>query len=193
VPTKGLLPESGAALFGRGIEGALFQEGGHVSRFVNAALIAAGIASMSAPLLLAHPDTAQQSPAAGSSAIKACSLVPKEEVKKHLPWIAVLDQFPIEEEPVGPSGSSCNYPSVFIQVMPFSQGTIDAARKKGGLETISGVGDEAYFYNNANRYAELYVKTGKHMLTLQANWDGKSEAVRAGTLNLAKALVAKLR
>jgi hypothetical protein len=70
---------------------------------------------------------------------------------------------------------------------------IDAARKKGGLETISGVGDEAYFYNNANRYAELYVKTGKSMLTLQANWDGKSEAVKTGSVNLAKALVAKLR
>jgi hypothetical protein len=164
-----------------------------VSRFVNAALIAAGIASVAAPFLLAHPGTAQQSPAAASSAIKACSLIPKEEVRKHLPWMAMLDKMPIEEEPIGPSGSSCNYPSVFIQVLPFSQATMDAVRKKSGLETINGVGDEAYFHNNANRYAELYVRTGKYMLTLQANWDGKSEAVKTGTLNLAKALVAKLR
>jgi hypothetical protein len=42
----------------------------------------------------------------------------------------------VEEEPVGISGSSYNYPSVFIQVLPFSQRTINLAREKGGLETI---------------------------------------------------------
>lgn len=67
------------------------------------------------------------------------------------------------------------------------------ARKKGGIETIAGVGDEAYFHNNANQYAELYVRAGRHLLTLQSNWDGKSEAVKTGTVNLAKALAAKLR
>jgi hypothetical protein len=158
-----------------------------VNRFVHAALVAIVAVSACPPSLLAE----QQPPAAPG--IRACSLVPKEEVKKHLPWRPVLDQMAIEEEPIGISGSSCNYPPVFIQVLPFSQGTIDAARKKGGLETISGVGDEAYFHNNRNLYAELYVKTGKHLLTLQSNWDGKSESVKTGTLNLAKALVAKLR
>jgi hypothetical protein len=83
---------------------------------------------------------------------------------------------PVEEEPVGTSGSSCNYPSVFIQVLPFSQGTIDLVRRKSGLETIRGVGDEAYLHNNANRYAELYVRTGKHLLTVQANMDAKIES-----------------
>jgi hypothetical protein len=46
---------------------------------------------------------------------------------------------------------------VFIQILPFSQTTIDSARKKGGLEPIKGVGDEAYFHNNKDGYAELYV------------------------------------
>src|SRR5262245_50105882 len=77
-------------------------------------------------------------PRAGAARIKACSLVSKEEVKKHLPWIPVLDGMAVEEEPVGASGSSCNYPSVFIQVLPFSQRAIDLARKKQGLETIKG-------------------------------------------------------
>jgi hypothetical protein len=70
---------------------------------------------------------------------------------------------------------------------------IDVARKKGGLETIRGVGDEAYFHNNASRYAELYAGAGKHLLTLQANADDKIVSVKPGVLNLAKALVAKLR
>jgi len=125
--------------------------------------------------------------------MRACSLLPKEEVKKHVPWLPVLDQMPIEEEPVGVSGSSCNYPSVFIQVLPFSQRTIDMARQQGGLEPLTGIGDEAFFHNNKNLYAEVFVKVGNQLLTLQANLQGEMAAVKPGVLNLAKALVAKLR
>ncbi len=164
-----------------------------MNSLVFAVLVVIGVASVCPPPLLAGPHTIQQPAAAGSPKIRACSLVPKEEVKKHLPWISALDGLPIEEEPVGTSGSSCNYPSVFIQVLPFSQRTIDLARQKGGLETVSGVGDEAYFYNNAGRYAELYVKSGRHLVTLQANLDGNLASVKPGVLNLAKALVAKVR
>ena len=164
-----------------------------MNSLVNAALIALSVVFAYPPSLLGQPHTSQQSSAAASPRISACSLVPKEEVKKQLPWIPALDRMAVEEEAVGASGSSCNYPSVFIQILPFSQRTIDLARKKGGIETISGVGDEAYFHNNANRYAELYVRVGKHLLTLQANVDGKIESVKPGVLNLAKALVTKLR
>ena len=157
-----------------------------VTRFVTAALIATGVALGFPLLLLAQNKQPPQK-------ISACALVPKEEVKKHLPWMPLLDQMAVEEEPIGKDGSSCNYPSVFIQVLPFSQRMIDSARKKGGLEPISGLGDEAYFHNNRDRYAELYVKTGQHLLTLQANVQGKIEAVKPGVLNLAKVLVAKLR
>jgi len=163
-----------------------------VNRFVNVALMAVGIFSACSLSLLAQPQTSQQPPAAGPARIKACSLLPKEEVKKHLPWIPALDRMPIEEEPVGNSGSSCNYPTVFIQVLPFSQGMIDLMRKKSGIETIRGIGDEAYLHNNRNRYAELVVRAGKYLLTLQANMDGKIESVKPGVLNLAKALVTKL-
>jgi hypothetical protein len=160
-----------------------------VNSLVNAVLVVIGAASVCPPPLLAGPHAFEQ-PAA---AIRACSLVSKEEVKKHLPWAAVLDNMPIEEEPIGTSGSSCNYPSVHIQVLPFSQRTIDMARQKGGLETVSGVGDEAYFYNNAGRYAELYVKSGKHLVTLQANLDDNMASVKPGVVALARALVAKVR
>ncbi len=135
----------------------------------------------------------QPAPEASEQRIAVCKLLTAAEVKKHLPWRPQLDQFPPEEEAIGTAGSSCNYPSVMIQVLPFSQNMIDAARKKGGLETVSGIGDEAYFHNNLNRFAELYVKTGKYTVTLQSNWDGKDASVKAGTLSLAKALVVKLR
>ena len=111
-----------------------------MNRFVNVALMAVGTFSACSLSLLAQPQTSQQPPAAGPARIKACSLLPKEEVKKHLPWIPVLDRMPIEEEPVGNSGSSCNYPTVFIQVLPFSQGMIDLMRKKSGSKP-SGVSE----------------------------------------------------
>ena len=161
-------------------------------RFVNAAVIVVGLLAAWPSSLNAQARTSQPTTAAGSR-IRACSLLPKEEVKKHVPWLPVLDQMPIEEEPVGVSGSSCNYPSVFIQVLPFSQRTIDMARQQGGLEPLTGIGDEAYFHNNKNLYAEVFVKVGNQLLTLQANLQGEMAAVKPGVLNLAKALVAKLR
>ena len=155
--------------------------------------LAAGFVCLFHPSLEAQTGKAGRPAGASAQKIAACSLLPKNEVKRHLPWRAALDQMPIEEEPVGVSGSSCNYPSVFIQVLPFSRRTIELAHKKGGLETVAGVGDEAYFHNNRNRYAELYVRVGTHLLTLQANANDTVEAVRPGVLNLAKALVQRLR
>lgn len=135
--------------------------------------------------LLAAPVSAQQ--------VEACKLVPREEVKKHLPWIAALDQLPLEEAAIGTSGSSCNYPTVFVQVVPFNQGAIDALRREGSLEVISGVGDEAHFRNNRDRYAELVVRIGPRMLTLQANGEGKMDAVKASVIDLARVYVTALR
>lgn len=157
---------------------------------VNVALVGLGLTFSAPSFLLAQTNSSEQP---GSSRIRACSLLPKEEVKKHLPWNSVLDQMQIEEESIGASGSACNYPSVYIQVLPFSQGMVDSLHAKGGLEAVDGVGDEAYFHNNADRYAEVFVKVGEHMLTLQANVDGDIESVKPNVLNLANALVAELR
>ena len=110
-----------------------------------------------------------------------------------MPWAPLLDSLPIEEEPVGPSGSSCNYPNVHIQVLTFTPQFLEAARKMGTLEPVTGVGDEAYFHDNAGRFAELYVKVGQRMVTIQKDVDKTSDAEKPGVIALAKALVAKLR
>src|SRR5689334_7138345 len=115
-----------------------------MSRHIVAVVLClAGLAgSLSRPLLA----SSSRQPPAQSQRIQACSLLPKEEVKKHLPWKPIFDARAPEEEPIGAAGSSCNYPSVDIQVLPFSQGFLDSARKQtGGVETIGGIGDEAYF------------------------------------------------
>lgn len=155
-----------------------------MNRFVTTVLITLAIGFSHPVLLLA------QAPA--STRIAACSLLPKEEVKKHLPWIDVLDQMAVEEEPIGDSGSSCNYPSVFIQVLSSSSGLLELAREKGKPEAISDIGDEAWFRNNDDRYAELYVRVGNYVLTIQASVYDTIESVKPGVLSLARALVAEL-
>jgi len=146
------------------------------------------------PALAAHGRQAA-SPGAKTDRLSACSLLTRAEVKKLMPWPSHVDQIPDQEDPIGTTGSSCAYPSVHVQVMPFSQRMIDTARKSGKLEAVSGVGDEAHFHDNRNRYAELYVKTDKHLLTLQANvpTGQTSESVKPAVIALAKAFVEKLR
>jgi hypothetical protein len=161
-------------------------------RIVHAALIAAGLA-VALPANLHSQAKKPATSSTSASRIKVCSLLPKAEVKRHLPWIAELDQFPPKDDVVGDFGSSCKYPSVMIQVMPFLQGTVDALRKQGAVETVAGIGDAAYFRNNGDNYAELFVRVGQQMLTLQASAHGDVGAVKPGTLSLAKALAAKLR
>jgi hypothetical protein len=144
-------------------------------------------------LLALAPAALQAQRQAASPPIKACSVASREEVKKHLPWKAALDQFKSEEEPIGAYGSSCNHPSVLIQVMPSSKAAIDSLRRISGIETISGLGDEAYFSNNHDQYAEVYVRSGNTLLTLQANLNKDMATVKPGALNLARALLPKLR
>jgi hypothetical protein len=155
-----------------------------MNRFVEVLLIAVGVVA-----LCPGPLRAQ---ASVSPRLTVCSLLPAEEVKRHLPWLDVLDQMAPEEESIGESGSSCNYPSVFIQVLPASSGILELAREKEGGETVNGIGDEAYFHNNADRYAELYVRAGAHVLTVQANVNDSIEAVKPGVMSLARALIAEL-
>src|SRR5687768_17409346 len=110
-------------------------------RVLGAGLIAMGVAgAVESPLLAIRQ---AQAPAPGSKAAKvtACSLLTRDEVKKLAPWPALLDQFKTEEESIGASGSGCNYPSVLIQLLPFSPTWFETARKRGKLETLAGVGD----------------------------------------------------
>ena len=155
-----------------------------MNRFAVAFLTALAIGSSCPKILSAQ--------ASASPAVRACSLLPKGVVKRHVPWIDALDRMEPEEEAIGRTGSSCSYPSVIIQVLPASSRILETARKKGGLEKISGIGDEAYFYNNSNRYAEVYVRAGRHILTVQADVNDRIASVKPGALNLARALVAKL-
>jgi hypothetical protein len=128
--------------------------------------------------------------------IKACSLISLAEAKKLAPWPPHLDPFAkAQEEPLGSYGSACEYPTFGIQVMQFNPGTIAAMGKDGSLESISGVGDEAWARNNRNTYAELATRVGPHLLTVQLSIDtGKTfEGTKPSLVAIGKALAARLR
>ena len=164
-------------------------------RHVQSVTVAATLVLASLSPAFAHQKPPAAAPSAQAGPVKACSLVARAEVKKLLPWAPHVDRMPEEEEPVGTAGSSCNYPSVTIQVLPASQGMLEAAKKNYKLETVSGIGEEAYFRNNKNLYAELYVKTGRYLLTLQGNVPtGKTpESMKPALESLAKLYIEKLR
>lgn len=125
--------------------------------------------------------------------IEVCKLLPAAEVKKHLPWQDFLDKMPPEEEAVGASGSSCNYATVHVQVLPYTPSFIEALRKSGPIEAVSGLGDEAYFRNNKNMFAEVVVRVGSRLLTLQGDADDNVATVRPKVIALARLYVEKLR
>jgi len=140
---------------------------------------------------------ARQQPAGPKyQVVKVCSLLTLAEFRKLAPWPPYMDSFATaKEEPIGPQGSSCNYPGADIQVMSFRQSMIDMAKKDGGLEPVSGVGDEAYVHNNQDRYAELYARVGPHLLTVQLDIPNgkKFDAIKPQLLELGKAFAGKLR
>ena len=107
----------------------------------------------------------------------------------------MFDQMPVEEEPIGATGSSCNCPSATIQVLTYTPRFFDEARKLGKLEPLTGIGDEAYFFADPRGYADLYAKVGNRIVTVQVTpGPGQTlEALKPGATALTKALIAKLR
>ena len=151
------------------------------------------LASLTIAALCALPlPLRAQNAAPAGKRIAACALLPKAEVKKHLPWNDIVDSMPPEEETVGANGAACQYASVRIQVFPVGRLVRGVPTTEPGWQQVPGVGDEAWFRPNRTRYAELYVKTASHTLMIQASADGNIEAVKPGTLSLAKAILAKL-
>jgi len=170
-------------------------------RLVVASLTAVGCFALQAPALGSGIEAA-----AGKPSIRACALLTKELVMQVTPYEQqppeqrdlqrkLLTQLPPEEEPVGPSGSACNYGGVYLQIDPFAA----PARTEKDLgktwARVSDVGDIAYFRDNRGEWAELYVRAGARVLTIQMDTpQGRTvESIKANVIALAKAILPKLR
>ena len=139
--------------------------------------------------------TAARQAGAPYQPVKVCSLLSLAEVKKLAPWPPHLDSFAKAEEEAIPQGSSCNYPTLDVQVMSFRQSAIDSLKKTDKLEPVPGIGDEAYLRNNKDLYGELFARVGPHLLTVQFNIPtGQTfETSKPTVIGLGKAFAARLR
>jgi hypothetical protein len=147
---------------------------------------------------LSAPAAASQAPggtADAASRISACSLLPTELMVKvggiNKQMVKYLEP---SEEPMGANVSACDYASVRLQVNPFGKGSKPRQPAKE-WQAVSGVGDGAFFRPNGTHYAELIVWTGAHHFTIQFGvpTGGTPESIRPNTIELANAIVAKLR
>ena len=156
------------------------------------ALVLIGVAgaTLSGPLLAQKPST----PPATGARVNACTILPREEVKKIFPWDVPRELDEDTELPFG-GGSACVYPSVHIYVDKYSAAKIEAARKDGQLIPAPGIGDEAFFQQKGKIWAELYIRTGDRLLLIEKDIppDGTFESVKPPMVALARAVIAKLR
>jgi hypothetical protein len=132
-------------------------------------------------------------------AVGACSILTKELAAKFSPYAGtrVMDLMPPEEEALGRSGSSCTYAGITFQVNPFTPERLDALSKQYAAtwSLVPEVGDRAYFFDNKNEYAELYVKSGSRTFTIQMDVPDRSttEFIKPKVLELARAIATRLK
>ena len=125
--------------------------------------------SVAAGLVVASAAVAQPAKSAGgTAAIRACALLTRDLVAKydtHNPKIR--EMFKPEEEAIGTHGSSCSDGGILVQIDPFVRPDEMRLKPAKDWQPVAGVGDTAFFHNNANRWAELMVFTGRHHFTIQ--------------------------
>jgi len=147
----------------------------------------------------ASQSVALQSPAAGAPrpAARACPLLTREVVTQVTPYdkaaFDLVMQVPPQEDSVG-SGSACTYGGITMQVDPFAPAVFEKQRTKEWVP-IADVGDTAYFFDRRGQWAELYVRAGERVLTIQmAVPTGRTAAsVQPNVVALARAILAKLK
>ena len=147
----------------------------------------------------AHVAAADAVAQPASGAAKACALLSRELIAQHTPYEKdaqkLVFSIPPEEEAVGATGSACEYGGVHLQVNPFaSPQYVEQQLVKDGWTRESGLGELAMFRDNRGSYAELYVRSGGRVITIQMSLpNGKTAAgIKPNAVALAKAVLAKM-
>jgi hypothetical protein len=132
-------------------------------------------------------------------AAKACVLLSKDLIAQHTPYEKdaqkLVFSIPPQEDAIGATGSACEYGGVHLQVNPFaSPQYVEQQLAKDGWAREPGLGDVAMFRDNRGSYAELYVRSGARVITIQMSVpNGKTTAgIKPNAVALAKAVLAKM-
>ena len=124
--------------------------------------------------------------------VAVCGLLPRAEVRKLVGATEAFDRVEPSEQPTK-TGSSCRYFDLLVMVY---EGNLDGVRKNAkNFEALSGVGQEAYIYQDQSGAVELFARVGARELVVSRKAEAGSTAgdTRSGVIALAKALAAKLQ
>ena len=152
------------------------------------------LACAAGPVSAFHPQDSST-----KAAPRACTLLTKELITRVTPArdTRYLFMVPPSEDKVGANGSGCQYGDTYLQIDPFTPARLDALYKERSQvwAKVPGVGDAAYFHDNRGEYAELFVRAGAHVLTIQMDVPAgsTSEAIKPNVIAMANALIPKLK
>ena len=130
--------------------------------------------------------------------IKPCSLLTRELVEKaSAAGKQTIAAAKPQEVSLGASGLACQWGDVMLQVDPYPASRLGELSKSDpkNWESISGVGDAAYFHNVKDAMAEMFVRVGPRTVAILIDVPvgSKAAAVKPKAVELAQALVPKLR
>lgn len=135
---------------------------------------------------------------ADAKALKPCGLLTPELVKKVGEASKTsADGATPKEVNMGASGVACEWGEIMLQVDPITRARFEQLGKTGDKtwESVSGVGDAAYFHNVQDMVAELFVRVGPRTFAVLLNIPSGSTAAafKPTFIAVANAVVPKLR
>ena len=132
-----------------------------------------------------------------AKALKPCALLTQELVKKvGEASKKSADAATPEELKIG-AGVACQWGEILLQVDPLTRVGWEQLGKKADKtwESVSGVGDEAYFHNVRDMVGELFVRVGPRTfgVLIDIPVGSTATAFKPTFITVAKAVVPKLR
>jgi hypothetical protein len=144
-------------------------------------------------LLLQNAALAQSG--AGAKPIKPCGLLTAELVRK----VSVkksADAAPREMK-LGATGSACEWGAIMLQVDPVTPAQLEQLGRSDpkSWESVSGLGDAAWFHNVQNMIGELFVRVGPRTfgVLMDIPVGSTAAAFKPNFVTVANAIVPKLR
>src|SRR5688572_16731629 len=131
-------------------------------------------------------------------ALKPCALLTPELVKKvgEASRKNANGATPTEVK-VGPTAVACEWGEIMLQVDPLTRAQLEQLGKRGdkSWESVSGVGDDAWFHNVSDMIGELFVRVGPRTFAVLINIPSGStaDAFKPTFIAIANAVVPKLR
>lgn len=130
--------------------------------------------------------------------IKPCSLLTRELVEKaSAAGKQTIAAARPREIDLGAGKRGCEWGDVLVQVDPYPASRLGELSKRDptNWESVSGVGDAAYFHNVKDAMAELFVRVGPRTvgIVMEVPVGSKAATLKPRFVELAQAIVPKLR